>query len=78
MSTLMRTRLEEWSKVYSSVGISQLTRFTRTVMNRMNGIVSRATFRISSGKIEGVNCFIKALRRSAFGYHVFDYFAYLI
>ena len=58
----MRTRLEEWSKVYSSVGISQLTRFTRTVTNRMNCIVSRATFRISSGRIEGVNSFIKALR----------------
>ena len=76
--TLMRTKLEEWSKVYSSVGIPQLTRFTRTVTNRMNGIVSRATFRISSGRIEGVNSFIKALRRSAFGYQDFDYFAYLI
>ena len=76
--TLMRTRLEEWSKLYSSVGISQLTTFTRTVTNRMDGIVSRATFHISSGKIEGVNSFIKALRRSAFGYQDFDYFAYLI
>ena len=36
------------------------------------------TFRISSGKIEGVNSFIKALRRSAFGYQDFDSFAYLI
>ena len=71
----MRTRLEEWSKLYSSVGISQLT---RTVTNRINGIVSRATFHISSGRIEGVNSFIKALRRSAFGYQDFDYFAYLI
>ena len=60
------------------MGISQLTRFTRTVTNRMDGIVSRATFRINSGKIEGVNSFIKALRRSAFGYQDFDYFAYLI
>ena len=51
--TLMRTRLEEWSKLYSSVGISQLTTFTRTVTNRMDGIVSRATFHISSGRIEG-------------------------
>ena len=74
----MRRKLEDWSKVYSSVGISQLTRFTKTISNRMDGIVSRATFRISSGKIEGVNGFIKALRRSAFGYQDFDYFAYLI
>ena len=74
----MEKRLEEWSKVYSSVGISQLTRFTRTVTNRMDGIVSWAIFHISSGRIEGVNSFIKALRRSAFGYQDFDYFAYLI
>ena len=76
--SLMEKRLKEWSKVYSSDGISQLTRFTRTMTNRMNGIVSRATFRISSGRIEGVNSSIKALRRSAFGYQDFDYFAYLI
>ena len=41
-------------------------------------IVSRSAFHISSGRIEGVNGFIKALRRSAFGYQDFDYFALLI
>ena len=75
---LMRKKLGNWSEVYSAVGISQLTRFTKTISNRMDGIVSRALFHISSGKIEGVNSFIKALRRSAFGYQDFDYFAYLI
>ena len=69
---LMRKKLEDWAKIYSSVGISQLTKFTKTVVNRMDGIISRATFRISNGKIEGVNSFIKALRRSAFGYQDFD------
>ena len=77
-SDLMRRRLEEWSKVYSDVGISQLTKFTKTILNRMEGIVSRSAFHISSGRIEGVNGFIKALRRSAFGYQDFDYFALLI
>ena len=75
---LMRKKLEDWAKIYSSVGISQLAKFTKTVVNRMDGIISRATFRISNGRIEGVNSFIKALRRSAFGYQDFDYFAYLI
>lgn len=77
-SVLMRKRLEEWVKVYSSVGVSKLTRLTKTITNRMDGIISRAEFPISSGKIEGVNSFIKALRRSAFGYQDFDYFALLI
>ena len=53
-SDLMRMRLEEWSKVYSDVGISQLTKFTKTILNRMEGIVSRSAFHISSGRIEGV------------------------
>ncbi len=74
----MRTLLENWVKLYSSVGISQLTRFTKTITNRVEGIVSRANFPINSGRIEGVNAFIKGMRRSAFGYQDFDYFALLI
>ena len=35
-SDLMRRRLEEWSKVYSDVGISQLMKFTKTISNRMD------------------------------------------
>jgi len=74
----MRAKLTTWVKLYSSVGISQLTKFTRTITNRMEGIVSRALAPISNGRIEGVNGFIKALLRSAFGYQDFDYFALLI
>jgi hypothetical protein len=37
----MREKLTIWVKLYSSVGISQLTRFTRTVTNRMDGIVNQ-------------------------------------
>ena len=32
----------------------------KTILNRMEGIVSRSAFHISSGRIEGVNGFIKA------------------
>lgn len=74
----MREKLIEWCRVFSSVGVSQLTKFTKTIMRRIDGIVSRADYPISSGKIEGVNGFIKGLRRSAFGYQDFDYFALLI
>ena len=74
----MREKLNEWVAVYSSVGVSQLTKFSKTITGRMEGIISRGKFGISSGKIEGVNSFIKAMRRSAFGYQDFDYFALLI
>lgn len=75
---MMREKLDEWVKVYSSVGVTQLTRFTKTITERKDGIVARAEHNISNGKIEGVNSFIKALRRSAFGYQDFDYFTLLI
>jgi transposase len=74
----MRERLTEWVGINSRLGIMQLTRFTKTITTRMEGIVSKATHRISSGIIEGTNAFIKNLRRSAFGYQDFDYFALLI
>ena len=64
--------------MYSSVGVSQLTKFSKTITGRMEGIISRGKLGISSGKIEGVNSFIKAKRRSAFEYQDFDYFALLI
>lgn len=77
-SELMREKLEEWISKYSAVGVAQLTKFTSTIRNRMEGIVSKANSHISSGRIEGVNGFVKNLRRSAFGYQDFDYFALLI
>ena len=76
--SLMRNKQEDWSKVYLSVEISQLTMSTKTVTNRIDGIVSRATFRTSSRKIECVNSFIKILRQSTFCYQDFDYLAYMI
>ena len=44
----------------------------------MDGIVSRAPFHISSGKIGGGERLHKSTERSAFVYQNFDYFAYLI
>lgn len=77
-SDSMRHKLEEWMAKYSAAGVSQITRFASTIRNRMDGIVTRADSPISSGRIEGVNGFIKGLRRSAFGYQDFDYFTLLV
>ena len=67
-----------WIEEAKSLKISQLTRFANSMKKRLDGIVSKAKFNIASGKMEGVNGFIKSLRRSAFGYQDFDYFVYLI
>ena len=48
--------------------------FARLLENHFEGIISYAAYRISSGKIEGINNKIKTVRRQAFGYHDDGYF----
>lgn len=48
--------------------------FARLLENHFEGIISHASYRISSGKIEGINNKIKTVRRQAFGYHDDGYF----
>ena len=74
----MRAALGHWCALYSKAGIGQLTRFTKTVAKRMDGIVSRADHRISSGILEGTNTLVKNIRRQAFGLVDFDYFGLLL
>ncbi len=54
----MRRRLGKWVATWSKAGISQLTRFTKTIAKRMEGIVARARHHISSGIIEGTNTLV--------------------
>ena len=77
-ASAMRSELERWCDLYSKAGISQLTRFANTIRRRMDGIVSRAHHRISSGILEGTNTLVKNIRRQAFGLVDFDYFGLLI
>jgi transposase len=74
----MREALGGWCALYSKAGISQLTRFAKTIAKRMGGIVSRAEHRISSGILEGTNTLVKNIRRQAFGLVDFDYFGLLL
>jgi transposase len=74
----MREALGGWCALYSKAGISQLSRFTKTIAKRMDGIVSRAEHRISSGILEGTNTLVKNIRRQAFGLVDFDYFGLLL
>lgn len=48
--------------------------FGRLLDRHFKGIVAHATYKISNGKIEGINNKIKTLRRSAYGYLDDDYF----
>lgn len=48
--------------------------FSRLLLNHFEGIIAHATYKISSGKIEGINNKIKTLRRQAYGYLDDEYF----
>ena len=48
--------------------------FSNLLESHIDGIVSHATYKISSGKIEGINNKIKTLRRQAYGLPDDEYF----
>ena len=48
--------------------------FARLLDNHFEGIIAHASFRISSGKVEGMNNKIKTIRRQGYGYPDDDYF----
>ena len=53
---------------------SHLLWFRRLLDSHFEGIIAHATFKVSSGKIEGINNKIKTLRRQGYGYPDDDYF----
>jgi transposase len=55
-------------------GNEHLLWFKNLIYNHLEGIVTHADIKISTGKIEGVNNKIKTLRRQAYGYPDDEYF----
>jgi transposase len=74
----MTSSLEDWVKTAQNSKIAQLTRFANTILSHWEGIINMAKHGLSTGILEGTNCFIKNMRRSAFGYTDFDFFGLLI
>ena len=74
----MTEKLNEWIKTARKTKITQLARFSNTIINRWDGILNMASFGLSTSILEGTNCYIKNMRRSAFGYSNFDFFGLLI
>ena len=53
-------------------------KFAKLIETHLDGIVAHAKYRISSGKIEGINNKIKTLRRQGYGYPDDEYFFFKI
>ena len=71
-------QLKIWMERASVAHIRQLTLFVKMLKKRWKGIISRSKYHVSSGKIEGLNCWIKNRRRLAYGFADFEYFALII
>ena len=54
--------------ICQATGNRHLLWFGRLLENHFEGIIAHATYRISAGKIEGINNKIKTLRRQGYGY----------
>jgi transposase len=48
--------------------------FANLLRNHYSGIISHATYRISTGRVEGINQMIKTLRRKSYGIPDDEYF----
>lgn len=60
--------------ICTASGNQHLLWFKRLLDSHLKGVIAYASFRISSGKIEGINQRIKTLRRSGYGYPDDAYF----
>jgi len=70
----MKKEIDEIIEMCNLDGNQHLLWFSKLLKNHYNGIISHATHKISSGKIEGINNKIKTLRRQAYGYPDDEYF----
>jgi transposase len=60
--------------ICQATGNEHLLRFNNMLDAHFEGIIAHATYKISSGKIEGINQKIKTLRRQGYGYPDDEYF----
>ena len=71
---VMAEMMTETIDICFATGNRHLRWFGRLIENHFEGIIAHATYRISAGKIEGLNNKIKTLRRQGYGYPDDEYF----
>ncbi len=70
----MLLRIQDIVALCLETGIEHFRKFANMILSHIEGIVSYAAFRISSGKMEGINNRAKALRRISYGISDDHYF----
>ena len=64
----MAMEIAEIMDMCQKTGNRHLPWFGRLLDSHFEGIIAHATYRISSGKVEGINQKIKTVRRQGYGY----------
>lgn len=70
----MAEKIIDIMDICEASGNSHLLWFRKLLDKHFLGIIAHATYRISAGKIEGINQKIKTLRRHGYGYLDDEYF----
>ena len=71
---IMADMMMEIIDLCKAAGNKHLLWFGKLLDSHFEGIIAHATYRISSGKIEGINNKIKTIRRQGYGYPDDEYF----
>ena len=70
----MERFLRDWCQKALETGISQLAKMAKTLLTHASGILTYATHRITSGRLEGINNKIKTLTKKSYGFRDQDFF----
>ena len=70
----MASAISDIMDICQATGNKHLLWFEKMLDTHFSGIIAHATYKISSGKIEGINQKIKTLRRHGYGYPDDEYF----
>lgn len=69
-----KTILNNWIMEARGSGVRHMKKLADTIELHSDGILAYYDYRISSGKVEGVNNKIKTIKRQAYGFRDDDYF----
>jgi transposase len=70
----MERFLRDWCEKALETDIRQLGKMAKTLLTHASGILTYATYRITSGRLEGINNKIKTLTKKSYGFRDEDFF----
>lgn len=70
----MKDGLSQWCSFAENSKIPELMKYSKTIRQKIDGIVNHAKHNINSGRLEGFNNLAKVIKRTAYGYVDDEYY----